>query len=90
MESGLPVDRESYVLFADRFGLPTSTTELNTEREETSFLRMQSVADSLRSIPSGISPDLDEFRRMLDSAMDIDPSSAEFRTMRAEIQEFLL
>lgn len=70
-EQGLPVNRESYTLLADRFGLPTSTTEVlerTTDSELENFDRLQEVAAGLESIPSGISSDLDQFRLMLGEA----------------------
>lgn len=92
-KEGFPLDRESYVLFADRFGIPTSTAEVEERTTETlseDFEKIQGIAQGLAAIPSGISPDLDIFRTMLDGAKELDPSSPEFRTQRNEIQDFLL
>ncbi len=62
---GFPTDRESYVIFADNFGIPVSTTEVeerNTEMELEGLEKFMSLANGLSGIPAGISPELDTFR----------------------------
>lgn len=92
MEDGLPVNRESFVLFADKFGIPTSTQahEAMIEYDEESVQKMKDIASRLESIPSETSTELDDFRRQLDELNAIDPQSDEYGLRREELQSYLL
>lgn len=92
MEDGLPVNRESFVLFADKFGIPTSTkaTERMSEYNEQAVQKMKDIAASLGSLPSEVSPDLNHFRQQLDALNAIDPHSDEYGKAAEALQDFLL